>query len=157
MAFFVSTFANKLDSKGRVSVPVSFRSALAGQSFGGIVAYRSIKFDALEAGGIDSLEELSARLDALPEFSEERDALASILPDCQLLPFDGEGRIILPRLLLDHAGITTTAAFVGYGRTFQIWEPERFNRHQEEMRQHARQRGFTLPPRNSAPGSGVRP
>ncbi len=154
MALFLSTFINKIDSKGRVSVPSNFRTALVGQTFNGIVAYRSLKFPALDAAGIDRLDELSARLDALPELSDERDALASILPDSQQIPFDSEGRVILPRFLLDHACIEGMAAFVGLGRTFQIWEPERFNRHQEEMRGRVRERGLTLPPRSAVTSNG---
>lgn len=149
-ALFLSTFINKIDSKGRVSVPASFRAALIGQATSGIVAYRSIKFPALEAAGAERFEELAARLDSLPEFSEERDALASILPDSQQLPLDGEGRIMLPQALVTHAGLGSNAAFVGLGRTFQIWDPERFTRHQEEMRDRARQRGLTLPPLGGA-------
>jgi transcriptional regulator MraZ len=156
VALFLSTHINKLDSKGRVSVPAGFRAALAGQVFNGVVVYRSIKFPALDGAGMDRLNELSARLDSMPEFSDERDALASILPDCQQLPFDSEGRIILPRFLLDYAGIDGVAAFVGQGRNFQIWEPEAFKRHQEDMRGRVRQGGFTLPPRGGASnGSGA--
>ena len=146
MALFLSTFINKIDSKGRVSVPASFRAAL-GQATAGIVAYRSIKFPALDAAGVDRYEELAGRLEQLPEFSEERDALASILADSQHLPFDGEGRIILPQSLGQHAGLGSHAAFVGVGPSFQIWEPERFKQHQEAMRERARERGLTLPPR----------
>src|SRR3954463_11614824 len=78
VALFLSTFVNKVDRKGRVSVPASFRAALAGQSFAGIIAFRSFKNSAIEGSGIDRLEEMSARLDALDEFSEERESLASI-------------------------------------------------------------------------------
>jgi len=155
VALFLSTYINKIDRKGRVSVPASFRAGLIGQPFGGIVAYRSIKFPAIEAGGADRLDELSARLDELAEFSEARDALLSILPDSQQLPFDGEGRVILPPLMIAHAGIGDNAAFVGLGRTFQIWEPERFQRHQEEMRERVRQRGLTLPARGLPSGHGT--
>lgn len=150
MALFSSTFVNKVDRKGRVSVPASFRAALMGQSFAGIVAFRSLKFTALDAGGYDRLEEISKGLDELPELSDERDALASMLSDAQQLPFDSEGRIILPHSLVVHAGIGENAAFVGVGRSFQIWEPQRYEQHQEEMRERVRQRGFTLPPRGGA-------
>ena len=151
MALFLSTFINKIDSKGRVSVPASFRAALSGQAASGVVTYRSIKFPALEAAGVDRYEELASRLEQLPEFSEERDALASILADSQQLPFDSEGRIILPQSLGEHAGLNSHAAFVGLGRSFQIWEPERFKQHQEAMRERARERGLTLPPRAMPP------
>ena len=151
MALFLSTYINKIDRKGRVSVPASFRAALAGQEFPGVIAYRALKLPAIDASGIDRLEELTDRLDGLPEFSEEREALASILPDSQQLAFDSEGRIILPAALLDYAKITENAAFVGQGRTFQIWEPERFTRHQADMRERALVRGLTLPPRAAPP------
>lgn len=151
VALFLSTFINKVDRKGRVSVPASFRAELAGQAFSGIVVYRAIKYFAIEASGVDRLNELSARLDQLPEFSEDRDGLASILPDSQQIPFDGEGRVILPPSMVAYAEISDNAAFVGLGRTFQIWQPERFQTHQEEMRERVRQRGLTLPARGLPP------
>ena len=147
VALFLSTFVNKVDRKGRVSVPAPFRAELASQSFAGIVVFRAINYAALEASGIDRIEDLTSRLEALPEFSEEREAISAIFADVQQLPFDGEGRIGLPPELCEHAGIVLegSAAFVGNGRTFQIWEPGRFERHQAERR--GRARGVTLPPR----------
>ena len=147
MALFLSTFVNKVDRKGRVSVPATFRTALTGQSFNGIIAFRSFKLPALEASGIDRMEEMSTRIDGLDDFSEDRDALSSIFADAQQLAFDGEGRIVLPEMLCQHAGITEAATFVGLGRTFQIWAPERFEKHQVEMRERARRQGTTLPSR----------
>jgi MraZ protein len=147
VALFSSTFCNKVDRKGRVSVPAGFRAALASQSFAGIVAFRSLKFPALDAGGYDRLEDIANRLDELAEFSDERDALASVLADAHELPFDSEGRIVLPQGLMEHAGIAEQVSFVGIGRSFQLWEPARYQAHQDEMRERVRQRGFTLPPR----------
>ena len=147
MGLFFSTFVNKVDRKGRVSVPATFRAALEGSSFPGVILFRSFRLAALDGSGIDRMEELSARIDALDEFSEDREALASIFADAQQLPFDGEGRIILPEPLSAHAGITETAAFVGLGRTFQIWEPQRFEKHQQDLRERARRQGTTLPSR----------
>jgi MraZ protein len=149
LALFLSTFINKVDRKGRVSVPHTFRSALVGQNFNGIIAYRSFKLTAIEASGVDRMEEMSARLDALPEFSEDRDALSSIFADAQQLAFDGEGRIVLPEALVQHAGIGESAAFIGLGPTFQIWEPDRFAQHQQERRERARRQGTTLPSRHA--------
>jgi len=146
VALFLSTYVNKVDRKGRVSVPARFRETLLGQSFSGIVVYRSLKLPAIECCGFDRIAQLSARLDQLNEYSEERDALSSVMADSQELAFDGEGRILLPQPFCAHAGIAENAAFVGLGATFQIWEPEGFARHQEEMRERARQRGMTLPP-----------
>lgn len=150
LALFSSSYINRIDRKGRVSVPAGFRAALTGQSFAGIVAFRSLKFPALDAGGYDRLEEIAKGLDELPEFSDERDALASVLADAHELPFDGEGRIVLPQQLIEYAALGDQVAFVGIGRSFQVWEPARYQSHQDEMRERVRQRGFTLPPRSPA-------
>jgi len=64
----------------------------------------------------------------------------------QPLPFDTEGRIVLPESLVEYAHITESAAFVGLGKSFQIWEPNRFADHQATLRERARQQGTRLPP-----------
>lgn len=133
-----------------MSVPAAFRAALNGQSFAGIVVFPSPKLPALDAGGYDRLEDIAKSLDALPEFSDEYEALQAVLGDAEQLSFDGEGRVILSQSLIDHVAITDQVAFVGAGRSFQIWEPTRFQQHREEMRERVRQRGFTLPPRSPA-------
>ncbi len=135
MALFLSTYINKVDRKGRVSVPAQFRATLASQEFKGIVAFRSFRERAIEASGMDRMERLSDSLDAFDQFSAEQDALAStIFADAHPIPFDGDGRISLPPLLAEHAGIDTLAAFVGCGPTFQIWNPEAFEQHQARAR-----------------------
>jgi MraZ protein len=143
---FLSTYVNKVDRKGRVSVPATFRAAVADQSFPGIVVFPSIKHEALDANGIRRMEEMSERLNTLDEFSEEHENLSMLFAASQALPFDTEGRIVLPENLLQYAHISETAAFVGLGRSFQIWEPNRFADHQATLRERARRQGISLPP-----------
>jgi MraZ protein len=145
VGLFLSTYVNKVDRKGRVSVPATFRAALADQKFPGIVAFLSFKYEALEGCGIDRIEEIVARIDALDLFSEEREDFEALLADSQQLPFDPEGRIMLPKELAERAGITDSVAFVGLGRSFQMWAPEAFERHKAAVRERARQKGAQLP------------
>lgn len=136
MNLFLSTFVNKLDKKGRVSVPASFRLVLSQQSFQGIVAFRSFKLPAIEGMGIDRMQRLSESVDQLDLFSDAQDDLAaSIFSDSQMLAFDGDGRVGLNQLLIDHANLQEGVAFVGRGATFQIWNPDAFEAHQQEARQ----------------------
>ncbi len=145
MALFLSTFVNKVDKKGRVSVPAPFRTALTGQSFGGIVVFRSYKFPAIEACGGDRMERLSSSVDDLALFSEQQDDLAAtIFADARQLAFDSDGRVVLPEELASHANITDRAAFVGRGPTFQIWEPKAFEIYQEQARERVHRQGATL-------------
>jgi MraZ protein len=149
---FLSTFVNKVDRKGRVSVPATFRAAVADQSFPGIVVFPSFRYRALDASGIKRMEEMSERLNTLDEFSEEHENLAMLFAAAQALPFDTEGRIVLPEGLAEHAQIVDSAAFVGLGKSFQIWEPTRFAEHQAALRERARQQGTRLPPLGGATG-----
>ncbi len=125
MALFTSTFLNKVDKKGRVSVPAPFRMALASQSFAGVVVFPSFVHQAIEGAGYELLERLAQSVEQFDPFTDEHDAFATtIFGDTHQLSFDSEGRILLPEPLLSHATITTTAAFLGRGGTYQIWEPE---------------------------------
>jgi MraZ protein len=145
MALFLSTFINKLDKKGRVSVPAPFRLALSGQAFQGIVAFRSYKLSAIEGMGIDRMQRLSDSADQLDLFSDAQDDLtATIFADAHMLAFDGDGRIILPQALLEHAKIQDSVAYVGHGATFQIWNPNAFEAHQHEARKRVQDKQATL-------------
>lgn len=143
---FIGTFENKVDRKGRVSVPATFRQALASQSYNGIVAFGSYRAQAIEACGMDFIEKLNEQVSSYDFFSETQDDLATmIFADSLQLPFDSEGRIILPASLIEHAGITERAAFVGKGRQFQIWQPAALQAQKSEARERARQKGLTVP------------
>ena len=126
---FLSSYENKLDKKGRVSVPANFRSHLSSLGYNGFIAYPSFNHDALEACSQDRIEKLSASIDSLSPFEEKRDYFAtSILSESMNLQFDSEGRISLSTKLLMHAKIKNSMLFVGQGKTFQIWEPTNFEK-----------------------------
>jgi MraZ protein len=145
MALFLSTYVNKIDKKGRVSVPAPFRSVLAGQSFPGIVIYGSFINPCIEGCGFDRIERLSAGIDALDPYSDERDAFATtILGGSMQLAFDSEGRVFLPESLMALAKLEEQAVFVGKGATFEIWEPLTFNAYAEKARELAKNQRASL-------------
>jgi len=145
VALFLSTFVNKVDRKGRVSVPATFRTVLSQQSFSGVVVFPSLRSAAIEGSGIDRFERLAEGIDDLNPFSDEHDDFSkAIFGKAHQLPFDSEGRIIIPENLLAHAGITEHAAFVGQGRSFQIWEPDAFAQREAEAVDRATRDRATL-------------
>ena len=134
---FLSTYENKLDKKGRVSVPASFRSYLSSLGYNGVICYPSFNNQSIEACSQDRIEKLSNTIDSLNPFEEKRDFFAtSILSESISLQFDSEGRISLSSKLLKHAKIKNNMLFVGQGKTFQIWEPSIF----EKFKAHARKK-----------------
>ena len=135
---FLSSYENKLDKKGRVSVPATFRSHLNSMGYNGFISYPSFNHSALEACSQDRIEKLSNTIDSLNPFEEKRDIFAtSVLAESVNLQFDSEGRITLPEKLLNHAKIKQTMLFVGQGKTFQIWEPKLFEKFKILVRKKA--------------------
>ena len=140
---FVSTFTNKIDAKGRVSIPAPFRAVLerdaytaGGSGAVGIYCYPSLDAPALDAGGERLAQKIDRLLADLPDYSDERDELSvALYGDVQVLQIDGDGRIVLPEGLRAHAGVTGQITFVGLGDKFQMWQPERFQERRERARQ----------------------
>lgn len=130
---FMDTVANKVDAKGRVSLPADYRSIVKGAE-SEIICYRSLSSPCIEGCLEDLLEKLASEMeDTLDFFSPTQDDLTNLVfGDAKRYPFDSTGRIMLSDKLLQHAGITTQAVFVGKGRKFQIWNPQNWAR--EEMR-----------------------
>lgn len=164
MTHFLGTHQNRLDAKGRVSVPAPFRAVIralngtaepesAGQNGAPVVLRPSHKHPCIEAWPASVFRQLATPLERLDLFSEEHDDLAAALyADAFPVDADKEGRIILPEGLVAHAGLTDAVVFMGLGRTFQIWEPVAAERRRAEARERARSRGMTLP---GAPAAGV--
>ena len=126
---FLSTFENKLDKKGRVSVPASYRAHLSSLGYNGVICFPSFNNQSIEAWSQNRIEKISNTIDSLNPFDEKKDYFAtSILSESTNLQFDGEGRILITQKLLKHANIKNSMLFVGQGKTFQIWEPTAFEK-----------------------------
>ncbi len=147
MALFAGTYENKIDRKGRVSLPADFRSELPVEGNRLIYVYPSPRGGALEACDRAFMQRMSDSLEQFDMFSDEEDDLASIIvAAARRISLDGEGRIILPPELIEFAGVDGQVTFVGRGARFQMWSPETFARHAAEARDRARGRTMRLVP-----------
>ncbi len=144
---------NRLDAKGRVSIPAPFRAALrppgadgvAGGTVG-MVLRPSHTLRCVDAWPLHAFEHLATPLQQLDLLSEAHEDMATaIYADAFPLEADREGRIVLPPALATHAGLTDTVAFMGMGRWFQIWEPAAAERRRAEARERTRARQLSVP------------
>lgn len=134
---FLSKYLNNIDKKGRVSVPSTYRSVITSKEDGAaiIIAYPSIKNRCIEACAIERLEELTSIIQNLDPYSEERDAFESIiLGESRELNIDSEGRIIIPKNLMEYANIEDQVCFIGKGLVFEIWQPVAAEEHLSKAR-----------------------
>ncbi len=148
MLKFLSTTTNKVDKKGRVSVPALFRSNIGPEGFQGVIAYKSFKHPCIEGSDISFMEQLSERIHGdFGFFSDENEALATVLlGKSTQLSFDPEGRIHIPREFIEHADIEEQATFVGLGNKFQIWNPKAYQAHYETQLEIAKKEAKKLGP-----------
>ena len=131
----MDTISNKVDGKGRVSLPSDYR-AIVKELSTEIVCYRSLNAPCIEGCLEDTLDKLATEIENSTDFfSETQDNLTNLIfGDAKRFPFDSTGRIVLSEKLLSHAGITDTAVFVGKGRKFQIWNPENWAKEEARIR-----------------------
>ena len=135
MDLFISKYFNKIDKKGRVSFPSSFRNTLPKSNRNEIILYKSIKSPSIEGCGVGRLNEIAKRINNLDFFSEDYDDFAtSIFSEIITTNVDKEGRFLIPEELKNYANIKTEAAFFGQGHFFQIWEPNKGLKNIEESR-----------------------
>lgn len=137
---FVSNHTNKIDGKGRVSVPAAFRAVLARDGYDGLYCYPSLDMNAVDAGGHGLFEAIEGRLSRIETYSEAHDYLSTAFYGMgEQLKIDQDGRISLTETIKDYAGIDAHVTFVGQGYKFQIWDPDRFKEHSRKAMELARQ------------------
>jgi MraZ protein len=127
VTLFVSNFTQKVDAKGRVSIPAAYRAVLQREQSPSLFCYPAPERPAIDAGGQALIEEMRRFIERFPEASMEREhSAAALYGTSETLKIDSEGRLVLPDSLKAHAGIGYSVTFVGLGHKFQMWEPERF-------------------------------
>jgi MraZ protein len=113
-----------LDAKGRVSVPTRFREILAAQGTKGLWVRKHRRQDYLECGAESWLADMNGLEDGLdPDSDEYEDLQILYFGDAEFVPFDQEGRAIVPKRYLEIAGIKDRAVFLGKRACFAVMSP----------------------------------
>ena len=132
---FLSSAVNRIDAKGRVSVPAHFRAVLQKRGYQDLYALRALDVTALDVGGMDLLDRYEKRIALEDPFLQTADDMSFFCHgDGAFLKLDQDGRITVNDFIREHTGITTDVAFVGRGHFFQIWEPGQFDAYRAQAR-----------------------
>ena len=122
---FLSTSHNKIDKKGRVSVPANYRNQIESEG-GPLILFKSLQFKCVEGTSLKRLIQYVDAIDELDAMSNEALILRMMMADSFEIKFDPEGRIILPDSLISFAEIKDSAIFMGIGRSFLIWSEHEY-------------------------------
>ena len=157
MDLFLSTFENRIDTKGRLSVPASYRAVLE-RSRSPLYLYKSLTLPCLEGCGPERITQIVNAIEELDSLSEEAEILQTMLSSAQEMRLDSEGRMMLPAEFVAYAELNGQALFSGIGRSFQVWQPTAFRSRETDSRARAKRDGvpsLRLRPRGtSTEGAG---
>ena len=143
---FLSNATNRIDAKGRVSVPSAFRSVLAQRGVRDLYGFQDFLFPAISVGGLDLLDRFERQIAGEDAFSPRANRMSLLIHGGGVfMKLDSEGRLPVTDFIRDHTGITTDVTFVGRADHFQLWAPQAFADMQAVARKEFGTRG---------PGSG---
>lgn len=140
---FLSNATNRIDAKGRVSVPSAFRSVLSQRDIRELYCFQDFMFPAISVGGLDLLDRFERQIAGEDIFSPRANRMSLLIHGGGVfMKLDPEGRLAVTDFIRDHTGITTDVTFVGRADHFQLWAPQAFEALQAEARQEFRSKGL---------------
>ncbi len=140
---FLSHATNRIDSKGRVSVPSMFRSVLTALDIRELYCFQDFVFPAISAGGLELLDRFERQISGEDPFSPQANQMSLLIHGGGVfMKLDQEGRLMITDFIRDFTGITTEVTFVGRADHFQLWAPQVFIQTQAGAREERRLRGL---------------
>ncbi|WP_146343910.1 division/cell wall cluster transcriptional repressor MraZ [Phaeobacter marinintestinus] len=133
---FLGEFCQKIDGKGRMSIPVEFRRVLeendpsrpAGRTTRMYLVYGSHLKDHLEAYTPKAMDEIVAQVEAMPRGLKRKKAISHFfLSKSQEMEIDKDGRIVMPKDRRAQLGLGEDGGLIqmlGMGEYFQIWNKD---------------------------------
>ena len=145
MNLFLSQYKNKIDKKGRVSLPSAFRNILPVENKNEIILFKSLKFPAIDGCSYQRINKIAERIDTLDIFSDDQDDFStSIFSEIVPTNLDKEGRFLIPEFLKKYSNIDDEVTFIGQGNYFQIWESQAVLERQKTSRERLIKQKKTL-------------
>ena len=126
---FLGQYAHSFDDKSRLTVPAKFREPLADGAF--VVQGLDNNLMVLTASAFETIYQ---RLMAMNMMDPAARALRRIiLGNAAQLELDSAGRILIPQVLRDLAGLGNEAVLVGQGDYFEVWQPDLWKAQEAEL------------------------
>ena len=140
---FLSNATNRVDAKGRVSVPSSFRAVLAQRDIRELYCFQDFVFPAISIGGPDLLDRFERQIASEDPFSPAANQMSLLIHGGGVfMKLDSEGRLAVTDFIRDFTGISAEVTFVGRADHFQLWAPQTFEAVQAAARTERRLRGL---------------
>ena len=126
---FMGEYNHTIDGKGRVIVPAKFRDALGD----GFVVTKGLD-GCLFVYPPDAWQAFEEKLQSLPLTNKNSRQFARFfLAGAASCEVDKQGRILLPQVLREFAGLEKEVVFIGMGKRAEIWDKARWDEKNAEV------------------------
>ncbi len=134
--------AINLDAKGRMAIPTRYREVLKDCCAGSLVATIDTDELCLLIYPLDEWEAIQAKIEALPSFHPMTRRIQRLLiGHATDVDMDTNGRVLVPPLLRDYAGLEKRCILLGQGKKFELWDENRWSQRRDDYLQEASKSG----------------
>lgn len=134
MNYPIGEYACKLDAKGRLLLPSSFKEQLGSALEEGFVLRPGLYEQCLDMFGMDDWRRLQDRLGRMNSFRKETLIIQRrINAGARLVKVDGSGRLQIPKDLLGKCGMVKDVVISSLTDRMQIWGQEQLDKSNAEV------------------------
>ncbi len=134
-----------IDVKGRIAIPTRYRERLQ-EGRGGVVLTIDTEEKCLLLYPLAAWEDIENKLAELPSFNPAARRIQRLLiGHATEVELDSHGRILLPPLLREYAGLSKHATLIGQGKKFELWDEAHWQARREQWLSEESSTDLTLP------------
>lgn len=127
MNFLIGTYECKVDAKGRLMIPSVLKRQL-GVLEEGFVLKKHLFHNCLEVYTMEQWRRVFSRVEKLNRFKREHDMFVRMfMSGVRPVDIDVTGRLLIPKDMMEWAGISKDLVLSATGTTFEIWDKERYD------------------------------
>ncbi|RAP38587.1 cell division/cell wall cluster transcriptional repressor MraZ [Legionella quinlivanii] len=121
-----------IDAKGRIAVPTRYREALDNAGNASLVITIDTEETCLLLYPAAQWQVIEDKLQSLPSFNAAARRIQRLLiGHATDVDVDNNGRLLLPPLLREYAGLEKHAVMIGQGNKFEIWNDKTWEEKRE--------------------------
>ena len=127
MQHFIGTYECKADAKGRIMLPVALKKQLAQNLAELFVLKRAVFNSCLELYPIKEWEAMMEKVNQLNRFNKKNnDFIRRFTAGVRIVDVDQTGRLLIPKDLFVHAGISKEVVISSAVNILEIWDKVRY-------------------------------
>ena len=133
-AMFLGSYTYSVDVKGRISIPAKYKKCLNEEANETFIMTRGT-VQCIDLYPHDYwLKVIKPRIDQLDDFDEEESAFKRLLLElADDYTLDQQSRLLVPKNLLEFAGIEKDVFVLGQNNKIELWNPKIYDAHKNEI------------------------